>query len=153
MKFYRLSPGLRRVSGPFNTNIQCSFVWYLAACALPAQSASRTAGLLLDGAHQWSPTLSIRLVQDFGLETEVAAHLARTYGDRAFSVAKMAGVTGKRWPVVGKRIHEDFPYIDAEVSELSSVLEKLKEKRSSYFFLTVQIADSLRSKRICVHGD
>lgn len=41
----------------------------------------------------------IRLVQDFGLESEVAKHLAHTYGDRAFSVAKLASLTGKRWPI------------------------------------------------------
>ncbi|CAG0926315.1 unnamed protein product, partial [Notodromas monacha] len=84
-------------------------------CNLKPISASRTAGLLLEGAHFWTPTLFIRLVQDFGLETEVAQHLSNTYGDRALSVAKMASLTGKRWPVVGRRIHEDFPYIDAEV--------------------------------------
>lgn len=37
----------------------------------------------------------IRLVQDFGLECEVAQHLAKSYGDRAFAVAKMASLTGK----------------------------------------------------------
>ena len=25
-------------------------------------------------------------------------------------------VTGKRWPIIGKRLHEEFPYLDAEVS-------------------------------------
>lgn len=46
---------------------------------------------------------------------QVAKHLSETYGDRAFSVAKLAALTGKRWPIVGKRLHEEFPYIDAEV--------------------------------------
>ena len=45
----------------------------------------------------------------------MAKHLSETYGDRAFSVAKLASLTGKRWPIVGKRLHEEFPYIDAEV--------------------------------------
>lgn len=57
----------------------------------------------------------IRLVQDFGLECEVAQHLSKSYGDRAFAVAKMASLTGKRWPIIGKKIHPEFPYIDAEV--------------------------------------
>lgn len=57
----------------------------------------------------------IRLVQDFGLEMEVALHLQQAYGDRAFAVAKMAGLTGKRWPVIGRKLHPEFPYIDAEV--------------------------------------
>lgn len=81
----------------------------------PKNKACCTKGLLLDGAHEWSPTLFIRLVQDFGLENEVAQHLASTYGDRAFKVAKMASMTGKRWPIVGRRLHEEYPYIEAEV--------------------------------------
>lgn len=75
----------------------------------------QTDGMLLEGAHGWTPTMYIRLVQDFGLECEVAQHLAKSYGDRAFAVAKMASLTGKRWPIIGKKIHPEFPYIDAEV--------------------------------------
>ena len=63
----------------------------------------------------------IRLVQDMGLECEVAQHLAQSYGDRAFNVAKLASLTGKRWPIIGKKIHPEFPYIDAEVSDCPSV--------------------------------
>ena len=47
---------------------------------------------------------------------QIAQHLASTYGDRAYEVAKLAQLTGKRFPVMGKRLHEDFPYIEAEVS-------------------------------------
>lgn len=54
---------------------------------------------------------------------QVAQHLARTYGDKAFKVAKLCSMTGKRWPVVGKRLHEEYPYIEAEVS--GSVLGKI----------------------------
>ncbi len=32
---------------------------------------SRTVGLMLDGGKDWTPTLYIRLVQDYGLENEV----------------------------------------------------------------------------------
>lgn len=84
-------------------------------CNLPATSGCRTKGLLIDGAHNWTPTMHIRLVQDFGFDVKVAEHLANTYGDRAFKVAKLAGLTGLRWPVVGQRLHPDYPYIEAEV--------------------------------------
>ena len=40
-------------------------------CGLETKNACVTKGLLLEGAHQWSPTMFIRLVQDFGLENEV----------------------------------------------------------------------------------
>jgi len=46
---------------------------------------------------------------------KVAEHLSKSYGDKAFKVAKLAQLTGKRWPVVGKKLHDDFPYIEAEV--------------------------------------
>ncbi|CAG5126075.1 unnamed protein product [Candidula unifasciata] len=84
-------------------------------CSLHPSGPCRTKGLMLDGAHGWSPTLFIRLVQDYGLENAVAYHLAQTYGDKAFKVAKLCSLTGKRWPVVGKRLHEEYPYVEAEV--------------------------------------
>lgn len=91
----------------------------------------------------------IRLVQDFGLECEVAQHLAKAYGDRAFAVAKMAALTGKRWPIIGKKIHPEFPYIDAEVitnfSHKTIIL--LIFDNSSTFWMT--ILDSLWMSRVC----
>ena len=60
----------------------------------PKFKECQTNGLLLEGAYGWTPTMYIRLVQDFGLETEVAKHMASTYGDRAFPVAKHASLTG-----------------------------------------------------------
>ena len=87
------------------------------ALSLPASAPSGTDGLLLEGAHTWTPTMFIRLVQDMGFDSQVAMHLSETYGDRAFSVGKFAKLTGKRWPIVGKRLHDEFPYIEAEVRE------------------------------------
>lgn len=75
----------------------------------------QTIGLKLEGGDYWTPTLYIKLVQDFGLEQEVAMNLAESYGDRAFVVAEMAKPTGRKWPKVGKRIHSELPYIEAEV--------------------------------------
>lgn len=49
------------------------------------------------------------------LRSQVAQHLASTYGGKAFDVAKMAQVTGQRWPIVGKRLVSEFPYIESEV--------------------------------------
>merc|ERR1712129_122712 len=41
---------------------------------------SMTDGLMLEGAHNWAPTMFIRLVQDLGVDTGVAQHLSDTYG-------------------------------------------------------------------------
>ncbi|KAL1513288.1 hypothetical protein ABEB36_002713 [Hypothenemus hampei] len=104
----------------------------------------QTDGLLLEGAHEWTPTMYIRLVQDFGLECEVAQHLAKSYGDRAFAVAKMANLTGKRWPIIGKKIHPEFPYIDAEVRygcrEYAMTAIDMIARRVRLAFLNVQAA-------------
>uniref|UniRef100_A0A914RNY8 glycerol-3-phosphate dehydrogenase n=1 Tax=Parascaris equorum TaxID=6256 RepID=A0A914RNY8_PAREQ len=78
-------------------------------------AAIKACDLKPQGAHNWDPLLYIHLVQDYGLEEDIARHLARTYGDRAFVVARMCKMTGKRWPIVGHRLHNEFPYIEAEV--------------------------------------
>ncbi|NWU15950.1 GPDM protein, partial [Cephalopterus ornatus] len=107
--------------------------------------SSRTMGLQLEGAQDWSPTLYIRLVQDYGLESEVAQHLASTYGDKAFEVAKIAQVTGKRWPIVGKRLVSEFPYIEAEVvygvKEYARTAVDMISRRTRLAFLNVQAAE------------
>lgn len=50
----------------------------------------QTEHIKLIGAHAWSHTMFIKLIQQFGLDTEVAKHLSNTYGDRAWTVAAMA---------------------------------------------------------------
>ena len=69
----------------------------ILACNLkPERPDAVTSYLKIEGGKGWTPTMYIRLVQDFGLECEVAQHLAKSYGDRAFAVSKMASLTGKR---------------------------------------------------------
>nr|CAD7393841.1 unnamed protein product [Timema cristinae] len=76
--------------------------------------------------------------------TEVAKHLANSYGDRAFAVAKLAALTGKRWPIIGKKIHPEFPYIDAEiryaVREYACTVVDVIARRLRLSFLNVQAA-------------
>ena len=50
------------------------------------------------------------------LISQTAQHLSNTYGDRAVKIGKMSTLTGKRWPIVGRKLHEDYPYTEAEVS-------------------------------------
>lgn len=117
----------------------------IKACNLkPSKPESQTTFVKIEGAHGWTPTMYIRLVQDFGLEVEVAQHLAKSYGDRAFPVAKLATLTGKRWPIIGNRIHPEFPYIDAEVRygvrEYACNLVDMIARRMRLSFLNVQAA-------------
>ncbi len=59
----------------------------IQACNLkPKNGSCSTLGLFLEGGHNWTPTSFIKLVQNYGLETEVAIHLSNTYGDQADKV-------------------------------------------------------------------
>uniref|UniRef100_A0A1I8FFR6 glycerol-3-phosphate dehydrogenase n=1 Tax=Macrostomum lignano TaxID=282301 RepID=A0A1I8FFR6_9PLAT len=75
---------------------------------LQAKGPCKTKGLLLDGAYHWGPNLFIRLVQEYGVEPSVA-----------LSTWPMSMATslwsGQRWPVVGKRLHPNYPYLESEV--------------------------------------
>jgi glycerol-3-phosphate dehydrogenase len=114
------------------------------ACNLETVRPCITDKLQIEGSHGWTPTMYIRLVQDFGLECEVAQHLAKAYGDRAYPVAKLASLTGKRWPIIGKRLHPEFPYIDAEVRygvrEYACTAIDMIARRMRLAFLNVQAA-------------
>jgi len=76
---------------------------------------SITERVRLVGSENWSKNMFIGLIQRFGLETEVAKHLADNYGDRAWAVASMAESPGNRWPLHGIRLNPNYPYIEAEV--------------------------------------
>ncbi|XP_066263692.1 glycerol-3-phosphate dehydrogenase, mitochondrial-like isoform X1 [Branchiostoma lanceolatum] len=119
----------------------------IEVCSLePRHKECQTDGLMLEGGDAYTPTMFIRLVQDFGLENEVAQHLAHTYGDKAFEVAKLAQMTGKRWPVVGKRLVEDFPYLEAEVKyaakEYACTAIDVIARRTRLAFQNVQAAET-----------
>ncbi|XP_033629601.1 glycerol-3-phosphate dehydrogenase, mitochondrial-like [Asterias rubens] len=117
----------------------------IQTCKLQPKNDSLTDGLLLEGSHGWTPNMFIRLVQDFGLEDEVAKHLSETYGDKAVEVARMANLTGKRWPVVGKKLAEHFPYLEAEVSyavkEYACTSVDVIGRRTRLAFLNVMAAE------------
>nr|XP_018670203.1 glycerol-3-phosphate dehydrogenase, mitochondrial isoform X2 [Ciona intestinalis] len=114
-------------------------------CGLNPKNGSRTDGMRLDGGYEWTPNHYITLAQDYGLETDVAKHLSQTYGDQAGQVAKMAKVTGKRWPVVGQRLVDDFSYIEAEVKyaiyEYACTAVDVLARRTRLSFLNVDAAE------------
>eukprot|EP00112_Aurelia_sp_Birch-Aquarium-sp1_P008696 Seg1964.6 transcript_id=Seg1964.6/GoldUCD/mRNA.D3Y31 product="Glycerol-3-phosphate dehydrogenase mitochondrial" protein_id=Seg1964.6/GoldUCD/D3Y31 len=125
-------------------------------CDLKA-GESQTDGLMLEGADGWTPTFFIRLVQDFGLEPEVATHLSKSYGNNAPQVAKLAKLTGKRWPVVGQRLIDEFPYIEAEIlygiQEYALTAVDMIARRLRIAFLNVQAADEILPRVIEIMGN
>jgi len=95
------------------------------------------------GSHGWSKTMYVKLLQRFGLETDVAKHLSATYGDRAWSVCSIAEATGQRWPVHGVRLDPLYPYLEAEVryacrSEYAATAADFVARRTRLSFLNVE---------------
>lgn len=70
----------------------------------PKNPRADTSKVLLLGAHDYSDTTYLKVIQRFGLETDVAQHLARSYGDRAVLVGELCADTKLRWPLHGRRL-------------------------------------------------
>ncbi|CAN8103827.1 unnamed protein product [Discula destructiva] len=75
----------------------------------------QTHSVRLIGAHGFSQTMFIHIIQHFGVETEVAKHLTESYGDRAWAVAALCKPTDQRFPARGERISQLYPFVDGEI--------------------------------------
>jgi len=112
---------------------------------LEINGTCNTDKLKLIGAHGWSKTLFINLIQHFGVETAVAQHLAAAYGDRAWTVASLSSPTNLRFPVRGKRLSPLYPFIDGEVRyacrhEMAETAVDVIARRTRLAFLNAQAA-------------
>ncbi|OQD67267.1 hypothetical protein PENDEC_c040G04812 [Penicillium decumbens] len=87
----------------------------LVADGATLDGSCQTHQVRLIGAHGFSKTLFINLIQHFGLETDVAQHLTISYGDRAWQVAALSAPTNARFPVRGCRISPMYPFVDGEI--------------------------------------
>lgn len=99
----------------------------------------------LIGAHGYSKTLFINLIQHYGLETDVAQHLTQSYGDRAWQVAALSTPTSTRFPERGSRISPLYPFIDGEVryavrNEYAQTAVDVLARRTRLAFLNAQAA-------------
>lgn len=108
----------------------------------------QTHRLRLVGAHGYSKTLFIHLIQHFGLETEVARHLTESYGDRAWTVASLCKPNDARrvrFPARGQRIAPLYPFVDGEVRyavrhEYAATAVDVLARRTRLAFLNAQAA-------------
>jgi glycerol-3-phosphate dehydrogenase len=114
----------------------------------------------LVGAHGYSKTLFINLIQHFGLDTDVADHLAQSYGDRAWDVAALASPsTDKMSPQLrGQRLSPQYPFIDGEVryavqSEYAQTAVDLLARRTRLSFLNYQAALEALPEVIDIMGE
>jgi len=98
----------------------------------------------LHGSEGYSESMSIQLIQKYGLMDDVAAHLVRTYGGRAWDVAAKCKSTGKQWPRAGIPLVTNYPYIEAEVrfacQEYACTVEDILSRRTRLAFLNSEAA-------------
>ncbi|PLB44071.1 DAO-domain-containing protein [Aspergillus steynii IBT 23096] len=112
----------------------------------------------LIGAHGFSKTLFINLIQHFGLETDVAQHLTQSYGDRAWQVAALSAPTNARFPVRGNRISTLYPFIDGEIRyairhEYAQTAVDVIARRTRLAFLNAEAALEALPNVIDLMGD
>lgn len=124
----------------------------------------KTHQVRLVGAHGWSRTLFINIIQHFGLDAEVSKHLTTAYGDRAWAVAALcaasdeepssssspssAGSAGSAVPVFGsrgRRLSALYPFVDGEVRyavrhEQAQTAVDVLARRTRLAFLNAQAA-------------
>ena len=111
----------------------------------PSVSHCVTERIRLIGAEYWNPLLYIKLVQTYGMETDVAKHLCEAYGDRSFVVASLAKDSGRRWPLRGARLSESYPFDESEVRyavryEYAQSAMDVLARRTRLAFLNAQAA-------------
>lgn len=111
----------------------------------PLDGTCQTHRVRLVGAHGFSKTLFINIIQHYGLETDVAKYLCTAYGDRAWTVAALSAPTDQRFPVRGKKISELYPFIDGEVRycvrhEYAQTAADVIARRMRLAFLNAQAA-------------
>lgn len=111
----------------------------------PLDGTCQTHRVRLIGAHGYSKTLFINLIQHYGVETEVAKYLTQAYGDRAWTVVALSSPTDQRFPVRGKRISTLYPFIDGEVRycvrhEYAQTATDVIARRMRLAFLNAQAA-------------
>ncbi|KAB8542133.1 hypothetical protein FH972_025596 [Carpinus fangiana] len=99
----------------------------------------------LVGAHGFSKTLFINIIQHYGIDTAVAKHLTASYGDRAWTVAALCAPTERRFPVRGERLSDLYPYVDGEVRyavrhEYAETAVDVIARRTRLAFLNAQAA-------------
>lgn len=111
----------------------------------PLDGNCQTHQVRLIGAHGFSKTLFINLIQHFGVESIVARHLCESYGDRAWTVAALSSPTEQRYPVRGIKISALYPFVDGEVRyavrhEYAQTAVDVLARRTRLAFLNAQAA-------------
>lgn len=94
-----------------------------------------TEKIQLRGGVGYTRNIPIQLVQEFGVTTEVAEHLSRTYGTHAFEVLRAGNE-----PRGGKALLSGYPYLEREVyyackNEMAGTLADMLTLRARLAYL------------------
>ena len=114
--------------------------------ALTLNGTCQTRKVRLVGAHGYSQTLFVNLIQRFGLDVDIAKHLAHSYGDRAWEVAALERESYTAPNTTrGQRLAPTYPFIKSEVryaikSEYAQTAIDVLARRTRLSFLNVQVA-------------
>ncbi|KAI8073382.1 FAD dependent oxidoreductase-domain-containing protein [Gongronella butleri] len=112
---------------------------------LKPERECHTDKVMLIGSKGYSNTMFIRLVQETGMDTEVAQHLGQAYGSRAFTVSQIEDKTSVSWPNYGNRLAPNYPYIEAEIryavrQEYACTAVDVLARRTRLAFLNAEAA-------------
>jgi len=102
--------------------------------------------------------LFISLIQHFGMETDVARHLAESYGDRAWVVGEMCQPSHERFPLRGRRLSKLYTYVDGEVRyaarhEFAQTAVDIIARRTRLAFLNARAAHEALPTIIDIMGE
>ena len=122
----------------------------LATECLKLDGSCQTRRVRLIGSHGFSDTLYIQLIQNLGLDAEIAQHLTSSYGDRAWEVAASSQGNSPLSP--------RYPYIENEIryavrNEYAQTAEDVLARRTRLSFLDVKAALKALPRVIDIMGE
>src|SRR5699024_5082789 len=102
--------------------------------------------LYLKGADGWTESLPVQLAAEREIDTDVAGHLAHAYGGEARTVLDLGVAHG-----LTRRLHEDHPYLEAEVlfardHEYALTADDVLGRRLRLAFLDRAAAEAVRER-------
>ena len=114
----------------------------------PADAAEcTTLQTKLFGGQGYTKSLHIELIQKYGVSVDVAKHLVKAYGGRAWEVCELIKPSGEHGPTAAKFGHlivEHYPYIEADVvwacREYACTIEDVLSRRTRLAFLNKDAA-------------
>lgn len=108
-----------------------------------------TKGIKLIGGEGYHSLLHVQLVQKYGISTEIADHLCRTYGTQAFAVCELSKPTGSTGlHRFGKVLVEGYPFIESEIEyscrhEMAQTVKDMLTLRMRLAYLNSEAAKAM----------